>query len=246
MERGGSMAETMLAVTGLKVSYGPVEAVKGIELEIHNGEIVTLIGANGAGKTSTLQAIVGLERAQAGKIEFMGENVIHEPAHKLVARGIALVPEGRHVFPKLSVDENLNLGAYSRNLKKSQLNSEKEKAFTLFPRLLERRRQAAGTLSGGEQQMLAIARAMMLAPKVLLLDEPSMGLAPLVVQSIFETLREINRTEKLTILLVEQNAQMAFGLAQRGYVMETGKIVLSGSTGELAENPGVKKAYLGI
>lgn len=246
MERGGNMAETMLRVSGLKVSYGPVEAVKGIDLVIHNGEIVTLIGANGAGKTSTLQAIVGLERVHSGKIEFMGRGVTHEPAHKLAARGIALVPEGRHVFPKLSVDDNLNLGAYTRKLKKSELNAQKEKAFTLFPRLLERRRQAAGTLSGGEQQMLAIARAMMLAPKVLLLDEPSMGLAPIVVQSIFETLQEINRAEKLTILLVEQNAKMAFSLAQRGYVMEAGKIVLSGPTGELTENPGVKKAYLGI
>lgn len=240
------MTEKMLVVHGLQVSYGPVEAVKGIDLEIRNGEIVTLIGANGAGKTSTLQAIVGLERIKAGKIEFLGQEVTHQPAHRLAAQGIALVPEGRHVFPRLSVDDNLNLGAYTRKLKKAELNAQKEKAFTLFPRLQERRRQLAGTLSGGEQQMLAVARALMLAPKVLLLDEPSMGLAPIVVQSIFETLREINAQENLTLLLVEQNAQMAFSLAQRGYVMEAGKIVLSGSTGELAENPGVKKAYLGI
>lgn len=240
------MAERMLEVQGLEVAYGPVEAVRGIDLELNNGEIVTLIGANGAGKTSTLQAMVGLERARAGRIVFLGQEVTREPAHKLTARGIALVPEGRHVFPRLNVEDNLNLGAYTRKLNKAELTKEKEKAFTLFPRLQERRRQLAGTLSGGEQQMLAIARAMMLAPKVLLLDEPSMGLAPIVVQSIFETLREINALEKLTILLVEQNAQMAFSLAQRGYVMEAGKIVLSGLTAELAENPGVKKAYLGI
>lgn len=240
------MAERMLEVQGLEVAYGPVEAVRGIDLELNNGEIVTLIGANGAGKTSTLQAMVGLERARAGRIVFLGQEVTREPAHKLTSRGIALVPEGRHVFPRLNVEDNLNLGAYTRKLNKAELTKEKEKAFTLFPRLQERRRQLAGTLSGGEQQMLAIARAMMLAPKVLLLDEPSMGLAPIVVQSIFETLREINALEKLTILLVEQNAQMAFSLAQRGYVMEAGKIVLSGLTAELAENPGVKKAYLGI
>lgn len=235
-----------IIVKGLEVSYGPVDAVRGMDLEVENGEIVTLIGANGAGKTSTLQAIVGLERVKAGSVEYFGQNVTNQPAHLLVGRGLALVPEGRHVFPRLSVDDNLSLGAYTRKLSKADLQKLKDKVFDLFPRLLERKQQMAGTLSGGEQQMLAIGRAMMLSPKVLLLDEPSMGLAPIVVHSIFQTLKHINEEENLTILLVEQNAKMALDLAMRGYVMENGKIVLQGSTDTLAHDPGVMKAYLGL
>lgn len=235
-----------IVVKGLEVSYGPVDAVRGIDLNVENGEIVTLIGANGAGKTSTLQAIVGLERIKSGTVEYLGQNVTHQPAHILARRGIALVPEGRHVFPKLSVDDNLSLGAYSCKISKADLQKLKEKIFVLFPRLNERKQQMAGTLSGGEQQMLAIGRAIMMSPKVLLLDEPSMGLAPIVVKSIFQTLKRINEEEKLTILLVEQNAKMALGLAMRGYVMENGKIVLQGSTDTLAHDPGVMKAYLGL
>ncbi|EGW38503.1 ABC transporter ATP-binding protein [Desulfosporosinus sp. OT] len=235
-----------IAVKGLEVSYGSVEAVKGIDLDVENGEIVTLIGANGAGKTSTLQAILGLERVKAGRVEYLGETITNQPTHRLVRRGLALVPEGRHVFPRLSVNDNLSLGAYTRSISKAELQRLKEKVFLLFPRLLERKQQMAGTLSGGEQQMLAIGRAMMLSPKVLLLDEPSMGLAPIVVKSIFQTLKRINEEEKLTILLVEQNAKMALGLAGRGYVMENGKIVLQGSTDILAHDPGVMKAYLGL
>jgi len=235
-----------IVVKGLEVSYGPVDAVRGIDLDVENGEIVTLIGANGAGKTSTLQAIVGLERIKSGTVEYLGQNVTHQPAHILARRGIALVPEGRHVFPKLSVDDNLSLGAYSCKISKADLRKLKEKIFVLFPRLNERKQQMAGTLSGGEQQMLAIGRAIMMSPKVLLLDEPSMGLAPIVVKSIFQTLKRINEEEKLTILLVEQNAKMALGLAMRGYVMENGKIVMQGSTDALAHDPGVMKAYLGL
>ncbi len=235
-----------IVVKGLEVSYGPIEAVRGIDLEVEDGEIVTLIGANGAGKTSTLQALVGLERVKAGTVEYLGQNVTNQQAHVLASCGLALVPEGRHVFPKLSVDDNLFLGAYSRKLSKAEMQKLKEKVFVLFPRLLERKQQMAGTLSGGEQQMLVIGRALMLSPKVLLLDEPSMGLAPIVVKSIFQTLKHINEEEKLTILLVEQNANMALGLAMRGYVMGNGRIVLEGNTDTLARDPGVMKAYLGL
>lgn len=233
----------MLQVKNLHVYYGQIHALKGISLEVKSGEIVTLIGGNGAGKTTTLQTISGLLTPKEGEIVYQGEKINDIKAHELVAKGLIQVPEGRHVFSQMSVQENLDLGAYSRKDKQA-IAQDLEKVFELFPRLRERRTQAAGTLSGGEQQMLAMGRALMGRPKLLLLDEPSMGLAPLLVREIFSIITEINKTG-VTILLVEQNANMALSIAKRGYVIETGKVVLEGDSASLEADEAVRKAYLG-
>lgn len=232
----------MLEVKSLQVAYGGIEAVKGIDLEVRDGELVTLIGANGAGKTTTLKALAGLLRPRGGSVRYNGRDITGMPAHELVELGLALVPEGRGVFGRLTIDENLAMGAYTRRDK--QLAQDFERAYTLFPRLAERRRQLAGTLSGGEQQMLAIARALMSRPRLLLLDEPSMGLAPLMVQKIFETIRAV-AAEGVTLLLVEQNAKLALEVCNRGYVMESGSITLADEAQSLLVNPQVREAYLG-
>jgi len=233
----------MLEVRGLKVAYGGIAAVKGIDLEVRAGELVTVIGANGAGKTTTLKALAGLIAPAAGRVRYRSEDVTTLPSYQRVGRGLALVPEGRGVFPRLTVEENLDLGAYTRR-DGAQIAADRERAFTLFPRLAERRRQLAGTLSGGEQQMLAIGRALMSRPRLLLLDEPSMGLAPLMVQKIFETVRAVAR-EGVTLLLVEQNARLALECCDRAYVMDGGLITLSGPARDLLDNPQVRHAYLG-
>jgi branched-chain amino acid transport system ATP-binding protein len=225
------------------VAYGDIPALKGVALEVRQGEIVTLLGNNGAGKTTTLRTISGLLVPTRGVVTLEGESLAGVPAHAVVRRGIAHVPEGRRIFNRLTVRENLTMGAYTRN-DTAVIASDLERVFALFPRLLERTTQTAGTLSGGEQQMLAIGRALMARPRLLLLDEPSMGLAPVLVEQIFDTVRDIN-TQGTTILLVEQNAAMALAVAQRGYVIETGAIVLSGTAAELADNPEVRRAYLG-
>lgn len=232
----------MLKVNNINVYYGAIHAIKDISFEVHPGEIVTLIGANGAGKTTTLQTISGLLHSRTGSIEFMGENIMGQPAHKLVGKGLAQVPEGRRVFLQMSVEENLEMGAYTQP--KSTVAAGIERAYELFPRLSERRRQVAGTLSGGEQQMLAMGRALMSNPKLLMLDEPSMGLAPILVEQIFDIIRNLHKAGT-TILLVEQNAQMALSVADRGYVLETGKIVSTGTGAQLLNDESVKKAYLG-
>ena len=233
----------LLEVRGLKVAYGGINAVKGIDLDVRAGEMVALIGANGAGKTTTLKALAGLLAPAAGSVRYDGQNVTGTPAFALVRRGLALVPEGRGVFARLTVEENLAMGAYIRN-DKAAIATDCEHAYTTFPRLAERRHQLAGTLSGGEQQMLAIARALMCKPRLLLLDEPSMGLAPIVVQKIFETIRTVAR-EGVTLLLIEQNARLALQTCDRGYVMESGLITLSGEAKALLDNPDVRRAYLG-
>ena len=233
----------MLEVSELRVAYGGINAVKGIAFEVKAGEMVTLIGANGAGKTTTLKALTGLICPVGGRVRYNGADVTALPSHRRVAAGMALVPEGRGVFPRLTVEENLDLGAYCRN-DTAAIRGDRDRAYALFPRLAERRRQAAGTLSGGEQQMLAIGRAMMSRPRLLLLDEPSMGLAPLMVQKIFATIREIAATG-VTILLVEQNAKLALETCARGYVMESGAIILHDSAPALLANPSVRRAYLG-
>jgi branched-chain amino acid transport system ATP-binding protein len=233
----------MLSIHDLHVYYGQVHALKGIDLEVEQGEIVTLLGANGAGKSTTLRTISGLLRPRQGEIRFQGEPLTGVPAHRIVHMGISHAPEGRRVFSTLTVQENLNMGAYSRS-DKAGIEESRARVFDLFPRLKERRNQIAGTLSGGEQQMLAIGRALMSRPKVLMLDEPSLGLAPLLVRAIFDTVREINR-QGVTILLVEQNARAALRLAHRAYVLETGRVALSGSAGELLQSERVRKAYLG-
>ena len=235
--------ETMLAVEGLKVAYGGINAVRGIDFCVKSGEIVSLIGANGAGKTTTLKALTGLVSPAAGRVLFHGADITAMPSHRLVALGMALVPEGRGIFPRLTVDENIAMGAYCRDDKREIL-ADRERVFTLFPRLAERRHQVAGTLSGGEQQMLALGRAIMSRPRLLLLDEPSMGLAPLMVQKIFETIRAIAATG-VTILLVEQNARRALEMCDRGYVMESGGITLHDNARALLANPQVRHAYLG-
>jgi branched-chain amino acid transport system ATP-binding protein len=237
------MNDAALSVKDLRVSYGGIAAVKGFSFEVARGEIVTLIGANGAGKTSTLKAIVGLVPAQSGQVSLFGESVLRVPTHKVVGRGVALVPEGRAIFGNLSVLENLELGAF---LKREPLERAKrlERVLALFPRLKERIAQEAGTLSGGEQQMLAIGRALMGDPKLLLLDEPSLGLAPKLVEQIFEAIVEVARGG-LTILLVEQNTRLALETASRAYVLVTGELALSGSCAELREDPRIKGAYLG-
>ncbi len=235
------MSKNLLEVRDLSVSYGGIRAVKGISFDVPEGEVVTLIGANGAGKSSTLRAIVGLERAAGGSIQFDGKELTQMGTEQLVTEGITLVPEGRRVFPNLSVLENLKIGAYQR---KDSLEADIEWIYGLFPRLKERSWQMAGTLSGGEQQMLAIGRALMSKPKLIMMDEPSLGLAPIVVQGVFDIIREINK-QGVTILLVEQNANMALKAAHHAYVMETGRITLHGTGKELSENEEVKAAYLG-
>ncbi|WP_227763100.1 ABC transporter ATP-binding protein [Zhaonella formicivorans] len=233
----------MLTVEKLSVSYGAIKAIQDISFDVQEGEIVALIGANGAGKSTTLRAISGLVDKEGGTVTFQGKPVHNLPPHAIVSMGISHVPEGRRVFPLMSVAENLEMGGYARKDKKGK-QEDLERVYAKFPRLKERERQLAGTLSGGEQQMLAIGRALMARPKLLLMDEPSMGLAPMLVQQIFETIREINEAGT-TILLVEQNARMALSISHRAYVLETGEIVLSGPAKDLAENPEVKKAYLG-
>ena len=232
----------ILKVDNINVYYGAIHAIKGISFEVNAGEIVTLIGANGAGKSTTLQTISGLLHSRTGSIEFLGESLMGIPAHKVVSKGLAQVPEGRRVFLQMTVEENLEMGAYTRS--GSGIDADLEKVYTYFPRLMERRRQIAGTLSGGEQQMLAMGRALMSRPKLLMLDEPSMGLAPILVEQIFEIIRTLHRAGT-TILLVEQNAQAALAIADRGYVLETGKIVTAGTGAELLASPEIKKAYLG-
>jgi len=234
----------MLEVKDIHTYYGNIEALKGVSLQVNEGEIVTLIGANGAGKSTTLRTISGLLQPRQGQVIFNGEDLASLRAHERVFRGIAMVPEGRGVFSRLSVEENLEMGAYSRS-DRSQIGEDMGGIFALFPRLEERRNQVAGTLSGGEQQMLATGRALMARPKLLLMDEPSMGLAPLLVESIFQKIKDINQAGT-TILLVEQNASMALSVGHRGYVLQTGQIVLSDTAVNLAKNKMVQKAYLGI
>jgi branched-chain amino acid transport system ATP-binding protein len=233
---------SLLSVRGLKVGYGGIRAVRGVDFEVNEGELVCLIGANGAGKSSALKGLLGLV-AHGGDIRFAGEKLAHVATHDIVARGLALVPEGRGIFGRLTVAENLDMGAYLRR-DRAGIRADLERAYSLFPRLRERRDQLAGTLSGGEQQMLAIARALMGRPRLLLLDEPSMGLAPLMVKKIYETIAAI-AAEGVTLLLVEQNAHLALAVSHRAYVMESGAITLSGPSRELADNPQVRAAYLG-
>ena len=233
---------SMLIVDNINVYYGAIHAIKGISFHVEEGEVVTLIGANGAGKSTTLQTISGLLRSRTGSVEFMGENISRLPPHKILERGLAQVPEGRRIFLQMTVMENLEMGAYTR--RDGSQAAELEKVFDQFPRLAERRKQIAGTLSGGEQQMLAIGRALMSQPKLLMLDEPSVGLAPILVEQIFDIIRRLHE-KGTTILLVEQNAQMALSVADRAYVLETGSISLSGTGAELLESDEVRKAYLG-
>jgi len=234
---------SLLSVENLKVSYGGIQALKGISLEVAQGELIALIGSNGAGKTTTLKTLAGLLQPVTGKIHYAGKPVNKIPAHQRVRDGLALVPEGRGVFARLSVEENLQMGAYARN-DTAQIAADLERMYTLFPRLAERRAQLAGTLSGGEQQMVAMARALMSRPRLLMLDEPSMGLAPMMVEKIFTTIRDIS-AQGVSILLVEQNAKLALEAAQRGYVLESGLVTLSGVSGELLGSDAVQRAYLG-
>ncbi len=234
----------MLEVNDIHTYYGNIHALKGVSITVEENEIVTLIGGNGAGKTTTLRTISGLLQPRAGEVIFEGEKISATPAHELVYKGITMVPEGRGIFARLSVYENLDMGAYSQ-ADRSHFSRDLERVFHLFPRLKERRNQVAGTLSGGEQQMLATARALMARPRLMLMDEPSMGLAPILVESVFETITEINKTGT-TILLVEQNATVALAIADRGYVLQTGEIVLKDSAKNLRKNEMVQKAYLGI
>ena len=233
----------LLSLKNVHVGYGGIKAVKGIDLEVNAGELVTLIGANGAGKTTTLKAIVGLLRPTQGTIEYDGLSILEHPSHRIASKGLVLVPEGRGVFPSLTIEENLRMGAYIRN-DHHAIAADIEHKFQLFPRLKERAKQTAGTLSGGEQQMLAISRALMARPKLLLLDEPSMGLAPIMVQKIFEVVRDVSKSG-MTILLIEQNAKLALQISQRGYVMDGGLITLADQSKALLANPKVREAYLG-
>ena len=235
------MNDEILSIHDLSVNYGGIEAVKGISFDVHEGEIVTLIGANGAGKSSTLRTIAGLVKPSGGTINFRGDDITGRDATTIVKKGITLVPEGRHIFPDLTVLENLKVGAYLRN---DDISGDIQWVYDLFPRLRERSWQAGGTLSGGEQQMLAVGRALMARPKLIMMDEPSLGLAPLVVRDIFEIIRQINR-QGVSILLIEKNANMALKVADSAYVMETGCITLSGAGKDLLNNEAVKKAYLG-
>jgi len=235
----------MLEVKNIKTYYGNIQAIKGISLEISEGEIITLIGANGAGKTTTLMSISGIVPPKAGEILFMGEPLQDLTPNQIVAQGISQVPEGRRIFPFLTVAENLDMGAFLRT-DTSEVQKDLEYVFELFPILADRRHQTGGTLSGGEQQMLAVGRALMARPRLLLLDEPSLGLAPLIVKQIFEIIRKVNNENKTTIFLVEQNANLALQVAHRGYVMENGKIIIADTSQNLLANEDVKKAYLGI
>lgn len=235
----------MLKIEGIQTFYGNIQALHDVSIEIKEGEIITLIGANGAGKSTTLMSISGIEQARHGKIIFEGQDITHMEPDKIVQLGIIQVPEGRRIFPYLSVAENLDMGAFLRT-NKDEIKRDIEYVYDLFPLLKERRSQQGGTLSGGEQQMLAISRALMAKPKLLLLDEPSLGLAPIIVQQIMSIIKKINTEQKTTIFLVEQNANLALKLADRGYVMETGRVTLSDTAKNLRENDAVKKAYLGI
>ena len=236
------MSTTLLKVTDLKVAYGGIQAVKGVSFEVHQGELVSLIGANGAGKTTTLKAVTGIQPVAAGEIEFMGKSIKGQGAWNLVKQGLVMVPEGRGVFARMTITENLQMGAFVRN--DNEIDADVDKVFAIFPRLKERARQLAGTMSGGEQQMLAMGRALMARPKVLLMDEPSMGLSPILVDKIFEVVADIHQ-RGTTILLVEQNASRALTLANRGYVMESGEITMSGEAKSLLADPRVRAAYLG-
>ena len=233
---------TILKVEDINVYYGSIHAIKGVSFEVNEGETVTLIGANGAGKSTTLNTISGLLHSKTGSVTFMGENLAKVPAHKIVSKGLAMVPEGRRIFLQMTVEENLEMGAFTQP--NAGVDADLERVFDQFPRLKERRRQIAGTLSGGEQQMLAMGRALMSHPTLLMLDEPSMGLAPILVEQIFDIIKDLHKAGT-TILLVEQNAQAALSVADRGYVLETGRIVTSGTGHELLESPAIKKAYLG-
>jgi branched-chain amino acid transport system ATP-binding protein len=238
-----AVAEPLLQLENVQTFYGSIQALKGISIEVHDGEIVTLIGANGAGKSTTLRSINGLNRPRAGTIRFAGRDITSTPPHDIVKLGIAQSPEGRKLFPRMTVVENLEMGAFQRK-DRHAFQEDMDRVFTLFPRLAERKSQKAGTMSGGEQQMCAIGRALMARPKLLMLDEPSMGLAPIFVQRIFDTIVEVNK-QGTSILLVEQNALMALDVANRGYVLETGKIALADNAKKLAENEDVKRTYLG-
>jgi branched-chain amino acid transport system ATP-binding protein len=238
-----NMANTLLKVTGLKVAYGGIQAVKGVDFEVRQGELVTLIGSNGAGKTTTMKAITGTLPLLGGDIEYMGKSIKGQGAWDLVKEGLAMVPEGRGVFTRMSIAENLQMGAYIRD-DKPGIAADVEKMYVLFPRLRERKDQLAGTMSGGEQQMLAMARALMSRPRVLLLDEPSMGLSPIMVDKIFEVIRDVS-AQGVTVLLVEQNASRALGIADRGYVMESGLVTMNGEAKDLLNDPRVRAAYLG-
>jgi branched-chain amino acid transport system ATP-binding protein len=232
----------LLDVEGIHTYYGAIEALRGVSLRVEEGEVVTIIGSNGAGKSTTLRSISGLTPARSGRVTFEGRDITSMPAHEIVAQGIALSPEGRHCFARMSVRENLDLGAYRR--RDGEIIEDMDRVFDLFPRLKERERQKAGTMSGGEQQMLAIGRALMARPKLLMLDEPSMGIAPILVQRIYETIAEINR-QGVAILLVEQNANYALDVSKRGYVLETGEVALTNGSAELRNDPAVQRAYLG-
>jgi branched-chain amino acid transport system ATP-binding protein len=235
-------APTLLKVNGLKVAYGGIQAVKGVSFEVRQGELVSLIGANGAGKTTTLKAVTGIQPAAAGEIEFMGRSIRGQGAWDLVKQGLVMVPEGRGTFTRMTIVENLQMGAFVRN--DGEVQADVEKVFSIFPRLKERASQLAGTMSGGEQQMLAMGRALMARPKVLLMDEPSMGLSPIMVDKIFEVVSDIHK-QGTTILLVEQNASRALGLANRGYVMDSGLVTMEGEAKSLLADPRVRAAYLG-
>ena len=236
------MATSLLRVTGLKVAYGGIQAVKGVSFEVNQGELVSLIGANGAGKTTTLKAVTGIQPVAAGEIEFMGKSIKGQGAWELVQQGLVMVPEGRGVFSRMTITENLQMGAFVRA--DDEIGADIDKVFKIFPRLAERAKQLAGTMSGGEQQMLAMGRALMARPKVLLMDEPSMGLSPIMVDKIFEVVNDIHK-QGTTILLVEQNASRALALADRGYVMESGEVTMSGEAKGLLADPRVRAAYLG-
>ena len=235
--------KTLLKVTGLKVSYGGIQAVKGVDFEVHEGELVSLIGSNGAGKTTTMKAITGTLPINAGDIEYLGKSIKGQGPWDLVKQGLAMVPEGRGVFTRMTIIENLQMGAYIRN-DKDGIAADMEKMFTIFPRLRERKDKLAGTMSGGEQQMLAMGRALMSRPRVLLLDEPSMGLSPIMVDKIFEVVKDVY-AQGVTVLLVEQNASRALGIANRGYVMESGIVTMSGNAADMLTDPRVRAAYLG-
>ncbi|PLZ01221.1 ABC transporter ATP-binding protein [Burkholderia sp. WAC0059] len=237
------MATAMLKIKGLQVNYGGIQAVKGVDLDVAQGELVTLIGANGAGKTTTMKAITGLKAYSAGDIEFLGQSIKGVPPHELLKRGLAMVPEGRGIFARMSIIENMQMGAYLRK-DKDGIKNDVERMFGFFPRLKERSTQLAGTLSGGEQQMLAMSRAIISKPKLLLLDEPSMGLSPIMVEKIFEVVREISK-EGITVLLVEQNARLALQAANRGYVMDSGLVTMEGNAKDMLDDPKVRAAYLG-